>query len=82
MDEIILKADLDENTAIYISPIARQTYDEHVADDNLGGDRGYFLVKSSRIGERKMEVLAKLATFEAAFELFDLIAPSRRALAR
>jgi len=73
MEDIVLKAELDDSTCVYVSPIARVTYDEHVLDDNLGGNSGYFVLLSYRSKAHCLEVLAKAPTFEAAGDLFDLI---------
>ena len=78
MEDIVLKADLDETTCLYISPIDRQTYEEHVLDDNLGGDRGYFVLRSRRTGFQRLEILAKVPTLEAAADLFDMIVAARK----
>ena len=78
MEDIVLKADLDDSTCLYISPINRQTYEEHVHHDNLGGDRGYFVLRSRRTGAMRLEVLAKVPTLEAAVDLFDMIMVGRR----
>jgi hypothetical protein len=73
MEDIVLRADLDETTSLYISPINRQTYEEQVQDDNLGGDNGYFVLRSRRTGSTRLEVLAKVPTLEAAIDLFTMI---------
>ena len=80
MDDIIMRERIDESTTLCISPISRETYDEHVEFDNLGGEDGYFVLRSRRTGEQRLEVLAKAPTLEAASSLFDLfmqaLAPS------
>ena len=73
MDDIVMRERIDESTTLCISPISRETYDEHVELDNLGGEGGYFVLRSRRIGEQRLEVLAKAPTLEAAGLLFDLI---------
>lgn len=78
MEDIVLKADLDDSTCLYISPIDRHTYEEHVYHDNLGGNRGYFVLRSRRTGATRLEVLAKAPTLEAAVDLFDMIMGVRR----
>lgn len=78
MDDIILKAELDESTCLYISPISRETYAEHIQYDNLGGSGGYFVLRSRRAGPQRLEVLAKVPTLEAASDLFDMITSGRR----
>jgi hypothetical protein len=65
---------------VYISPISRETYAEHVQDDNLGGAGGYFVLRSRRSGPQRLEVLAKVPTLEAASDLFDMIMAARRGI--
>lgn len=77
MEDLVLRANLDESTSLYISPISRTTYEEHIQEDNLGGDHGYFILRSRREGVTRLEVLAKAATLEAAVDLFDLIVGRR-----
>lgn len=81
MDDLVLRADLGDSTYLYISPISRSTYDEYVQDDNLGGDNGYFVLRSRRTGPQRLEVLAKAPTLEAASDLFDMIVSARRSSA-
>lgn len=79
MEDIVLSANLDDRTTLYVSPLNRQTYDDYLETDNLGGDRGYFVLRSSRVGNtERFEILAKAATFDAAGDLFDLIVGSGR----
>lgn len=73
MDDVVLATDLDDSTRLYVSPISRQTYNEHVEGDTLGGEGGYFVMRSRSEGNQRLEVLAKAASLEAAEELFDLI---------
>ena len=73
MEDIVLRADLDEMTSLHISPISRKTYEEFVQEDNLGGDHGYFVLRSRRTGVTRLEVLAKVPTLEAAIDLFAMI---------
>lgn len=80
MDDIVLKTELDESTSLYISPISRETYAEHIEEDNLGGASGYFVLRSRRTGAQRLEVLAKVPSLEAACDLFDMIVSARRAL--
>lgn len=79
MDDIVLKTDLDDSTSLYVSPISRQTYEEHVHDNSLGSERGYFVMRSRKDGAQRLEVLAKASSLEAAEELFDLILALKRA---
>jgi hypothetical protein len=73
MDDIILRTTLGESRTLYIAPIDRDTYDEHVEDDNLGGEDGYFVLLAHEAGYPRVEVLAKVPTLEAARALFGLI---------
>ena len=82
MEDVVLRTSLDDSTSLYVSPLSRQTYAEHVEDDNLGGAQGYFVVRSRATGDNRLEVLAKAPTFEAAEALFDLIVASTRSHAR
>lgn len=82
MDDIVLKMDLDDSTSLYVSPISRQTYDEHVDADSLGGERGYFVMRSCGHGAKRLELLAKATSLEAAESLFDLIISLQRKASR
>jgi hypothetical protein len=74
MEDMVLEAKLDDTTTVYVSPIAPETYAEYVDEDNLGGEAGYFLLRSLTHGEsERFEILAKAPSFEAAADLFDLI---------
>ena len=75
MDDITLTAELGDHTTLFVSPIHRETYREFVSDDNLRGEGGYFLLRTTARG---LEVLAKAATLDAATSLFDLIVGSLR----
>lgn len=82
MDDVVLRTELDDTTSVYISPISRETYAEHVQNDNLGGSRGYFVLRSRRTGDRRLEVLAKVPTLEAATDLLEIIAGNRPSFAQ
>lgn len=75
MDDLILSADIDRETTLYISPIDSTTYEEHDEDGVLGGENGYFIL---RAGADRLEVLAKSPSFEAASEIFDMIVSSQQ----
>jgi len=77
MEDLVLKAEIDEHTTLYVSTIDRRTYDEHVTEDNLGGGDGYFVIRSWKRGDlNRFEVLAKSPTFAAAGDIFDMIVGS------
>ena len=79
MDDLMLSAEIGENTMLCVAPIERETYAEYVDDDTLGGSEGYFLVRTRRCPvSPSVEVLAKLPNFEAAMVVFDLIVGSAR----
>ncbi len=73
MDDIILRTTLGNSRTLYISPIDRDTYDEHIGDDSLGGEDGYFLMLAYETGYPRFEILAKVPTLEAARSLFGLL---------
>lgn len=73
MEDMVLKARLDETTNLYVSPLSRETYEEHLENDSLGGAQGYFILLSRSIGTQRLEILAKSPSFEAAEALFNLI---------
>ena len=79
MDDLVLKAEIDDGSTLYVSTINRQTYKEHISEDNLGGDEGYFVIRT-RKGDaaNSFELLAKAASFAAAGDLFDLIVKASR----
>jgi len=79
MEDVVLKTDLDDSTSLYVSPISRQTYDDCVHNDSLGGERGYFVMRSRSSGLERLEVLAKAQSLEAAEALFDLIVSLQKA---
>lgn len=78
MEEIVLKTSLGESEDLYISPIDRETYEDQIADNSLGGESGYFVVRSRRTGFPRLEILAKVPTIEAATALFALLAGTYR----
>ena len=79
MEDLVLQAKLDDVTTIYVSPIAPETYAEYVDSDNLGGDAGYFVMRSINLNHsQRFEVLAKAPSMDAAADLFDLIVQGRR----
>ena len=71
---MVLKAQLDDITTVYVSAIAPETYAEYVEEDSLGGDTGYFVMRSLAKGDStRFEILAKAPSFDAASDLFDMI---------
>ena len=79
MEDIILRAKIDSETVVYVSPISSETYQEHLDIDNLGGSNGYFVLRSKKSGMLEtLDVLAKAVSFEAAGEIFDMIVAARK----
>lgn len=79
MEDIILRAKIDSETVVYVSPISSETYQEHLDIDNLGGGNGYFVLRSKKSGMLEtLDVLAKAVSFEAAGEIFDMIVAARK----
>lgn len=71
-DDLYVVDQLDEFRSICISTLARRTVEESQAA-HLGGDRGYFIYEvDSRQSSGGINVLAKVASFDAAFRLADL----------
>lgn len=84
MEDYVLSARIDERTTLYVSPLHRRTYDEHISADSLGGGDGYFVTRTVRGGgTERFDILAKASSFEAATDLFDMIvnAGARRIIA-
>ena len=76
---MILRAKIDSQTVVYVSPISSETYQEHPDIDSLGGRNGYFVLRSKGTGvQETLDVLAKAASFEAAGEIFDMIIAARK----
>lgn len=67
---------VDKNRLLCISPLSRKSYKE-AGVRGLGGHEGYFVYETD-CGEPSsgIEIIAKLASFEAALKLFHLIKPS------
>ena len=80
MDDLGLTARIDDFTTIHVSPVESETYSRYVEEDSLGGNSGYFLIRTSRRKNKPMfEILAKAPTFEAAGTIFDMIVSANRA---
>jgi hypothetical protein len=73
MDEELFLIDrIDGTTSLCVSPVSSKTFALSELD-NLGGDRGYFLYE---VDERPivggMQILAKIASLDAAFRLSEI----------
>lgn len=74
MDDVILSKRLGPNSAVYVTTLDPETFEASVEAATLGDGRGYFVIhETGDPGERRLEVLAKAASFSAAGALFDLI---------
>jgi hypothetical protein len=76
MDDFLAYRRIDAERSLYISSLSKSA----VSDNNLShlGDSGFFLYECSPQG---IEVLAKVASFEAALRLMELLeAGVRRAV--
>lgn len=73
MDDLLLRASFGDSTDVWISDVSRATFDANQVDD-LGTDFGYFLMVGDK--DRKGDgarILAKLASPQAALELFSML---------
>ena len=72
-DDLFLQTRIDDSRMLCVSSISRKTFDECAAE-NFQNDRGYFIYECSLDGNRGgISVLAKMASFEAAFRFYDII---------
>jgi hypothetical protein len=77
-DELILSTRINDSTSLCISPVSRKTFldtDAHV----FGSDRGYFVIeRNESVGGGGLSVLAKVASLEAAYRMFELFQALRQ----
>jgi len=72
MEDLFLTAEIGPRT-ICLSSLARKSYIE-AGGKGLGGDYGYFLYEFETANPQAgIQIIAKLASDEAAFRLFDLL---------
>ena len=69
MEDVFLKARIDENRSICISPLPSKTYKE-AGGKGLGGEYGYFIYE---VVESGIEIIGKAASIEAATRIFELL---------
>lgn len=73
MDDVFLRARIDDNRFICISPIPRQDY-KNSAARGLGGEFGYFVYEvDESLPDAGIDVIGKAASLEAALRLFEII---------
>lgn len=73
MDDIFLRARLDDNREVCISPLPAKTYKE-AGGKGLGGDLGYFIYEVDKTRPAVgVEIIGKAASLEAALRIFDII---------
>jgi hypothetical protein len=78
LDDIFLSADMGDSKRLHISSISHRTYRLAVGS-GLGGDRGYFIFETDEsIPDAGINVLAKVASYEAGMRLFELLALGAR----
>jgi hypothetical protein len=72
MENLSLSALMEDGREICISPISRETFDASELEA-LGDDCGYFIyeVDGNRLSAG-IEILAKVASYEAALRLVDI----------
>lgn len=71
-DDLFIESRLDGDRSICISTLARQTV-EDAEVGHLGGDRGYFIYEvDRRPAAGGINILAKVASVDAAMRLADL----------
>lgn len=72
MENLSLSALIEEGREICLSPISRQTFDASELD-TLGDDCGYFIYEvDPNRPNAGIEILAKVASYEAALRLIDI----------
>ena len=73
MEDVFLRAQIDQNRSVCISPLPARTYREAGAK-GLGGDYGYFIYEvDSSHPNAGVDVIGKAASLEAALRIFELI---------
>lgn len=71
-DELILSTRIDANRSLCISSVSRKTYLDTDAQV-FGSDRGFFVIEQDDTpGGGGFSVLAKAASLEAAYRMFEL----------
>lgn len=74
MDDVFLKAKIDDTRSICISPLPAKTYKE-AGGKGLGGEYGYFIYEiDSTYPDTGIEVIGKVASIDAALRIFEVIA--------
>lgn len=73
-DELILSTRIDENRSLCISSVSRKTYLDSDAQV-FGSDRGFFVIEQDDTpgGGGGFAILAKVASLEAAYRMFELL---------
>lgn len=76
MDDVFLRARINDSKTVCISPIPKKLYRETGAK-GLGGEFGYFVYEiDETLPQRSIEIIAKAASLEAATRLFEIITNS------
>lgn len=78
MEDFYLSEKVSENRLICVSPLSRKSYKEAGAR-GLGGHEGYFIYETDCTQPSTgIEIIAKVASLEAALRLFTLIRHSQQ----
>lgn len=74
---------LSDGREICVSPLARSTLEQTHYDSDLGDEYGYFIYECDRSKQSAgIEVLAKVASYDAAMRLIDIYTMSAGAALR
>lgn len=72
MDEELLAVErIDAHRSLCVSPLSRRVVEESNVPQ-LGSDKGYFVYEVDDLQSGGINILAKVASLEAAFRLIDL----------
>jgi len=78
MDEEFLAVErIDEHRSLCVSPLSRKVVEESDVA-NLGSDRGFFVYEVDEGRTGGINILAKVASLEAAFRIMDIFRLSRQ----
>jgi hypothetical protein len=76
MDDIVLRARIDDSREVYLSPLPKKAYKE-AGGKGLGGDYGYFIYEVDVTRPNAgIEIIGKAASIEAAIRIFEIICGS------
>jgi hypothetical protein len=77
-DDLLMIERIDDQRSLCVSPLSRKLVEEAEVT-NLGGNRGFFVYEvDDRPARGGIEILAKVASLEAAFRLFEILRALRK----